>query len=218
MKVLRLMEWVVRAARLNLYWLAGTVAGGIIFGWAPATAAVSEIWKKELAQECTSLRMYFKFYKQFFWKMNLRATGILVFMTAAGMQPLMLQSLGDGFQALIIGLAGTAAFVMTVMLIYLLIFSEALPRPLSRELGQAFLLSIGRLPLSIGFIAGGGVWLYLVWLVPGLTLFFGASVPIFYFVWLAHWYQRLHQGVQDNIKINKTVQNRKDGGIYEKNP
>lgn len=217
MKMLRLMEWVVRAARLNLYWLAGAAAGGFVFGWAPASASVSEIWKKELTQERTSLRMFFEFYKQFFWKMNLRAVGILVFMAAACIQLVMLRSLGPGWQAPVIGLVGTSVFVITVMLIYLLMFNEALPRTFSREIGQAFLLSIGRPPLSLGFVFGGGAWLYLLWLAPGLTLFFGASLPILYFVWLAQWHQRMHEGAKESIETNEAIQHRKGGDTYETN-
>lgn len=217
MKMLRLMEWVVRASRLNLYWITGVAAGGFIFGWAPASASVSEIWKKELAGERTSLRLFFGLYKQFFWAMNLRAFGILVFMTVACIQLLMLRSLGSGWQAPVIGFVGTAVFVITVMLIYLLMFNEVLPRTFSRKIGQAFLLSVGRLPLSLGFVIGGGTWLYLLWLLPGLTLFFGASLPILYFVWLAQWAQRVYQGTKESIETKEAIQNRKGGDEYETN-
>ncbi|CAM3851690.1 YesL family protein [Alkalicoccus chagannorensis] len=80
------LEWVLRVIYLHVLWILFTLAGGIVFGWMPATLAVYAVLRKlftQKVQKITIFPLFWNEYKQNFLKkafvgfIFLALTGIL---------------------------------------------------------------------------------------------------------------------------------------------
>lgn len=68
-----LAEWIMYLAYLNLIWLLFTLLGLIVFGCAPATAALFAVWTKvseEKTFKVSLFKSFFEAYKRYFMRAN----------------------------------------------------------------------------------------------------------------------------------------------------
>lgn len=79
----RFTEWILRLALLNILWVLFTLAGGVILGLMPATAAMFSVARKWISDDADIhvYQTFVKEYKSDFWRVNLFGYTLL-FMSA----------------------------------------------------------------------------------------------------------------------------------------
>ncbi|GAB2569313.1 YesL family protein [Gracilibacillus alcaliphilus] len=178
--------WITRFAYLNLLWFVFSVAGLVLFGFLPATAAMFAVVRKWINKEheVPIFQTFWQSYRKEFIKINL--IGYVIF--AVG------YFLTIEFQILRaqehIGYIIASFGVLGLFLIYLIILLYLFPifvhfklRPLE-YIKWAFLIGIGHPILTI-FLLGVMIGiLYLAYTVfPALLFFFGGSISAYILMW-----------------------------------
>lgn len=174
-----LCEWIMRLAYVNLLWLLFTLAGMIVFGIAPATAALFSVQVKWSTGDVTSpiFRTFWKNYKASFLKANLLGyflaiVGWLLYFN------LTFFATHDGVINKIVGL-----ITLTVAIWYLITLFYSFPIYASynlktiRIIKNAFIVGMLNPILTFGMILSSGSVIFIVLYFPKLLLFFGISLP-----------------------------------------
>lgn len=167
------MDLVLRALVLQGIWLVGTVVGGIVLGWAPATMAAADA--AACAERGEQIRWHraAQVWKDSFLRsqVTLGLPGLFLLLAIAavlsGALPLPLQ----------IMLA-----LVTVLLLIALAHIPELDRryrlPATRVFGRAVVLGLAQAPTSLVLLAVLALWTAVVLAVPGLVPFLGVAVPL----------------------------------------
>ncbi|WP_077623350.1 YesL family protein [Sediminibacillus massiliensis] len=178
---LKIPEWIVKFAYVNLLWVCFSLLGGIIFGLFPATTAMFAVVRKWLLGEADTpvLPTFWRFYKQDFIKSNL--LGFIL--TAVG------YTLYLDYQLLDQAGVGTFHWLHYLLLIltsmYILTLLYAFPVFVHYELNVLQVLKTALFvmivsPLSTIMMIAGTIILYVVILkFPGFLPIFGASLVSF---------------------------------------
>ncbi|SDL82792.1 YesL family protein [Sediminibacillus halophilus] len=69
--VMAFCKWITHFALLNLLWIGCTLLGGVVFGFAPSTAAMYAVARKQILTEDSPLfRTFWSIYRQEFFRAN----------------------------------------------------------------------------------------------------------------------------------------------------
>ncbi len=183
----RVCEWVWRLAYVNVLWLFATLLGLIVVGILPATAAMFAVIRKWFMKEpdVAIFSTFIKTYKKEFIRINVlglvfAALGYLLYFNFLYLATL------SGFMHLIllVGLIITSIFYIIALLFTFPVFVHY-EYKLFQNIKVAFIIAIvNPLALITLFISLGLVF-YLLYLVPGLIPFFGASTLGVVIMWSA---------------------------------
>ena len=166
-------DLVLRALVLQGIWLLGTLAGGIVLGWAPATTAAVDAAACADRGEPIRWRRAARTWKDSFWRsqVTLGLPGLFLLLAAmpavSGALPLVLQIL--------------LVLVIVLLLIALAHIPELDRRyalPATRVFGRAVVLGLAQAPTSLVLLAVLALWSGVVLALPGLLPFLGAAVPL----------------------------------------
>ena len=167
------MDLVLRALALQGIWLAGTLAGGVVLGWAPATMAATEMAERAERGEPIRWRRAARAWTDTFWRsqITLGLPGLFVLMAVAtilsGVLPLVLQAV-----------LGLAAVLLLITLAHIPELDRRYHLPATRVFGRALLLALAQAPTSLVLLAALVLWAAIVLSLPGLLPFLGAAVPL----------------------------------------
>lgn len=167
------MDLVLRALVLQGIWLAGTLAGGVVLGWAPATMAATEMAERAERGEPIRWRRAARAWTDTFWRsqITLGLPGLFVLMAVAtilsGVLPLVLQAV-----------LGLAAVLLLITLAHIPELDRRYHLPATRVFGRALLLALAQAPTSLVLLAALVLWAAIVLSLPGLLPFLGAAVPL----------------------------------------
>ena len=166
-------DLVLRALTVQGIWALGTLAGGIVLGWAPATmAALGEAAAAERGERL-SLRRAARSWRESFWRsqVTLGLPGIFLLLATicllSGVLPLAAQiALGLVTGLLLIAVAHVPELEVRYDL------------PATRAFGAALTLGLAQAPTSLVLLAVLALWTAVLSLVPGLLPFLGIGVPL----------------------------------------
>lgn len=166
-------DLVLRALVLQGIWLLGTLAGGIVLGWAPATIAAVDAAACADRGEPIRWRRAARTWRDSFWRsqvtLGLPGLFLLLAVMAAfsGALPLALQ------------------IVLVLAIVLLLIALAHIPEldrryrlPATRVFGRAVVIGLAQAPTSLVLLAVLALWSAAVLALPGLLPFLGAAVPL----------------------------------------
>lgn len=167
------MDLVVRALVIQVIWVLGTLAGGVVLGWAPATMAAIDAAACAERDEPIRWRRAARVWKQTFLRsqITLGLPGLFV-LAATG-------------AALSSALPLAAAIVLGVVIAVLVMAIAHIPDldlrydlRATRVLGRAVVLALAQAPTSLVLLAVLALWTGIQAAVPGLVPFLGAAVPL----------------------------------------
>ena len=167
------MDLVLRALVLQGIWLAGTLAGGIVLGWAPATMAATDAAARAERGEPIRWAHAAQVWKSSFWRsqITLGLPGLFVALAAAtllsGALPLALRAV-----------LGLAAVLLLITLAHIPELDRRYRLPATRVFGRALLLGLAQAPTSLVLLAALVLWGAIALSLPGLLPFLGAAVPL----------------------------------------
>lgn len=167
------MDLVLRALVLQGIWVLGTLAGGIVLGWAPATMATIDAAAGAERGERIRWRRAAQVWKSSFLRTQatLGLPGLFLLLAASA--------------ALSGALPVPVEIVLWLVVVLLLLAIAHIPDldrryqlPATRVLGRAVVLSLAQAPTSLLMLAVLALWAGVVLAVPGLLPFLGAAVPL----------------------------------------
>lgn len=167
------MDLVLRALTLQALWLVGTLAGGIVLGWAPATTAANDAAACAQRGEPIRWRRAARVWRASFLRsqLTLGLPGLLVLL---------------GLSAVLSGALPLPLVALTWLVLVLLLLAIAHIPELDRRyalratrvLGRALLLALAQAPTSLLMLAVLALWVGVLAAVPGLAPFLGVAVPL----------------------------------------
>lgn len=169
-----LADWPVRLAAINLLWIVGVLAGLVVFGVAPSTAAAFDLTR----EICLGRRpaLWADFWRS--WRRNLVRSQLVLGVPFATVWVLVFYTLAvREIRPLLIALAVvTALYSMTLLYVPAAFAHFDLP---AIRLWQATVVYAWRQPLlTIGLALGiAGIVVFMLWFVPTALVFFAVSVP-----------------------------------------
>lgn len=167
------MDLVLRALMLQGIWLLGTLAGGIVLGWAPATMATIDAAAGAERGERIRWRRAAQVWKTSFLRSQL----------TLGLPGLFLQlatsaALSDALPVPVEVLLWLVTVLLVVALAHIPDLDRRYQLPATRVLGRAVVLSLAQAPTSLLMLAVLALWAGVVLALPGLLPFLGVAVPL----------------------------------------
>lgn len=166
-------DLVLRALVVQGICLLGTLAGGVVLGWAPAILAAMDAADRASRGEKLTLRRAAAVWREEFWRSQL----------VLG-PPVLLLVLGGAA----LGATGVPLLVKAPAVVGIVLLAAALLHVPQLELtyclrphqvlGRAALLALAQAPMTLLVAASLALWTGVVLAVPGLVPFVGLSVPI----------------------------------------
>ncbi|SDK02469.1 YesL family protein [Sediminibacillus albus] len=182
--IYNILEWITRFAYINLLWILFTLAGGVVFGFFPATLAMFAVVRKWLTGkgDLPVFPSFWMYYRKDFLKGNLlglflTVTGILVFLDIRYIQV-------TDFEWIF---APLFAFMFLFLLFTFYIFPVFVHYDLriGQMIKNAFLIMLVN-PVNTFFMLVCLVCVYFVMrFFPALYFIFGGSVYAFITMWLS---------------------------------
>ncbi|KAF1341181.1 Membrane protein YesV [Bacillus subtilis] len=168
-------EAVVKIAWLNGLWLLFTLLGGVLFGWAPSTAAMCAVIRKWLMgqKDVPIFSLFLDTYKKEFLKVNAigLAFSALLLILSANYHYFSASTNWLSFAVTNCTLLAGLLYIIALMYVFPLYVHYQLP--LRKYIPQALLFGAMR-PLTTGcMLIGCGFVLYLLYTLPGLIPFYG---------------------------------------------
>ena len=166
-------DLLLRAVILQGLWLLGTLAGGVLLGWAPATLAVTDAAARAERGQRITLRRAAQVWREQFWRsqLTLGAPALLLLLgfgalTAAG-APLAVRAP-----------AGIGAILMLAALLHIPAIDLSHRLPITAVLPRSTLLALAQLPTTLLLAAVLLLWGGAALSFPGLIPFLGVGVPV----------------------------------------
>lgn len=117
----RVCEWITKFAYVNVLWVAFTLVGFIVFGFAPSTIALFSIVRKWILgeSEFSILSTFWSIYKREFRKANLLWLLFMTVFTLMYIDWVLINSMQGTFYYFMLGCFIICAMLLTVVLIYI---------------------------------------------------------------------------------------------------
>ncbi|TWK47732.1 hypothetical protein CHCC20347_2161 [Bacillus paralicheniformis] len=181
-------EAIMKIAWLNALWVLFMLGGGVVFGWAPSTAAMFTVVRKWLLgrTDAPVFKTFYQTYKKEFFKTN----GLGLILLAAGTILLVnyqfFRVREDLFSIIISYATLMAGLMYVVVFVYIFPLYVHVQLPFARYFSQAALIGLVRPLTTAGMAAAGGFVVYVLLTVPGLIPFYGVSLFALVLMFIAH--------------------------------
>lgn len=166
-------ELLLRALHLQALWLIGTLAGGVILGWAPATMTAADAARRAERGERITLRHAARVWRSTFWRSQVTlGPPALLLVLGAG-------ALTAGDAPLVVRLpAGLAAIALLAAMIHIPLVDLRHRVPAGAVLARSALLALAQAHTTALLGAVLVLWGATLLSLPGLIPFLGAGVPL----------------------------------------
>ncbi|MGY5765251.1 DUF624 domain-containing protein [Brachybacterium sp. DNPG3] len=166
-------DLLVRALAVQGIWLLGTLAGGVVLGWAPATmAAVDAAARGERGESITLARA------ARVWRDSFRRSQLTLGLPGLALVLGLLTATTTGAPLIARVPAAIGAVGLAVALLHVPMLDRRYELPASRVLSRALLVSLAQLPTSLLLGAVLVLWAGILSSIPGLVPFLGIAVPV----------------------------------------
>ncbi|HJB10013.1 MAG TPA: DUF624 domain-containing protein [Candidatus Brachybacterium merdavium] len=172
----RATELLTRALLVQAIWLVGTLAGGVVAGWAPATMAAYDAAACAERGEPIRWRRAVTLWRSRFLRSQalLYPPVVLLLLAAQGLA----LAVGGHTNGVIALPTGLAVLILIGALCYLPTMDLRHEVPLTRALSRSVLLALAQAPGTLLLIALLTLWTALCASLPGLIPFLGVGVPL----------------------------------------
>ncbi|WP_114855742.1 DUF624 domain-containing protein [Brachybacterium sp. YJGR34] len=166
-------DLLLRALALQGLWLLGTLAGGIVLGWAPATTAVVDAAARAARGEPIRLVRTARAWRDGFWRsqITLGLPGLFLLLALAAVTSSLLPTAAE------IAL-GVLATLLLVAFLHVPQIDRRYTLRATEVLGASLRLSLAQAPTSLLLVAVIALCAGVVLTVPGLAPFLGVAVPL----------------------------------------
>ncbi|WP_067843528.1 YesL family protein [Amphibacillus sediminis] len=175
-----IFEWIMVLAWLNTLWLAFTLLGLGLFGWAPATVAMLNIFRRIYQEQSLDLAIFKTFvheYKVNFFKANALGWMMLVLLLILGFSFLTLPSLTNLSFYLMSGLYLVIVSLFLLMALYVLPAFTHYQTSLVNYFKYALLIGLSHFHYSLIILIALVIIYFIFTIFPSLLLFFAVSMP-----------------------------------------
>lgn len=166
-------DLLLRALHLQALWLLGTLAGGVVLGWAPATMAAADAARRAERGERITLHRAARVWCSTFWRsqITLGPPGALLLLAASALTAV------DA--PLFVRLpAGIAAIALLAAMVHIPLVDLRHQVPAGAALARATLLALAQAHTTALLGAVLVLWGAVLLSLPGLIPFLGAGVPL----------------------------------------
>ena len=166
-------DLLLRALHLQALWLLGTLSGGVVLGWAPATMAVADAARRAERGERVTLRRAARVWRSTFWRsqVTLGPSALLLLLGTA-----VLTAADVPLAARLP--AGLAAIVLLAAMVHIPLLDLRYQLPAGSVLVRATVLALAQAHTTALLGAVLVLWGVALLSVPGLIPFLGAGVPL----------------------------------------
>lgn len=166
-------DLLLRALHLQALWLLGTLSGGVVLGWAPATMAVADAARRAERGERVALRRAARVWRSTFWRsqVTLGPPALLLLLGTA-----VLTAADVPLAARLP--AGLAAIVLLAAMVHIPLLDLRYQLPAGSVLVRATVLALAQAHTTALLGAVLVLWGVALLSVPGLIPFLGAGVPL----------------------------------------
>jgi|SRR5699024_6748086 len=176
--LLILTHWIVKLAYLNILWFLFCILGVGIFGWAPATVGLFTILSKwKSGEKCAIFPTFYSIYKKEFINSNI--SGVIILFLAI-LFLLNFRTLSQIPVTKISSLFLIGNGTLFILFILSLLFFFPIYIHYSGEfrviVQKIFLITLGKLPLTIFALILSFTWVTVLFRFPGLIIFFSVSI------------------------------------------
>lgn len=184
-KLYEAIEWVTRFAYLQLLWILGSLAGLVVFGIYPATAAVFSVTRQWLIGNSDQkiLPMFMRYYRQDFLKTNKLGLWITFLLLLVYLDVFYLQN-----QYSLLAIPFLAfTFIISLYLLYIFPVYAHFEYSVAEIIKNSFLLPIVKPSATLGQVVTTGLLIVLYVLFPAIAVIFGMSLFSFLTTWNARF-------------------------------
>ncbi|TSB48119.1 YesL family protein [Alkalicoccobacillus porphyridii] len=209
--IYNLCKWITYFFLLNLYWVGGTLIGGIVFGLMPSTTAVYEIARKTAAgeEEILLFKTFWSVYRQSFFRSNGIGLVILVLSLIWYIDFMFFRHIEGTFHSVLHIMMIVMGISLGMMLLYvfpvLVHYQEGVVATIKKALFIGFLQPANMVFLFASILS---TYYFLIFL-PGLIPLFGVSFIIHVNMWIAYKgferLQEIHKKNQQKQASSKQV-------------
>ncbi|MCY7816129.1 YesL family protein [Bacillus haynesii] len=181
-------EAIMKIAWLNGLWVLFTLGGGIVFGWAPSTAAMFTVVRKWLLgrTDAPVFKTFYQTYKKEFFKTNGLGLILITAGTILFVNYQFFRVRADLFSIMISYATLMVGLMYFVVFVYIFPLYVHVQLPFVRYFSQAALIGLVRPLTTAGMAAAGGLVVYVLLTVPGLIPFYGVSLFALVSMFIAH--------------------------------
>ncbi|WP_085522959.1 YesL family protein [Tuberibacillus sp. Marseille-P3662] len=187
--VYRICNWIMRLAIVNLLWMGFTFLGLILFGFAPATTALFAVIRKWVMghDDVPIFKTFWSNYRSEFVRANILGLIFLIVGYILYVDFRFSEDFEGALQpVLLVG-------IMLVGIVYLLTLMYLFPvlvhfdlKSIKQYIKNALLIGISQLPSTLLMISGALLTYMIFRMVPGMLVFFCASLLALFTYWSAH--------------------------------
>lgn len=166
-------ELLLRALHLQALWVIGTLAGGVILGWAPATMAAADAARRAERGERITLRNAARVWRSTFWRSQITlGPPALLLVLAAGALTAADAPLAARLPA------GLASIALLAAMVHIPLVDLRHRVPAGAVLARAALLALAQAHTTALLGAVLVLWGAILLSLPGLIPFLGAGVAL----------------------------------------
>lgn len=182
----RFCEWVMRLAYLNVLWVSFSIAGLVVFGIMPATAATFSVTRKWVTgnTDIPIFRTFWKAYKKEFLRINIIGC-ILSVIAAVFYFDFVILGVFQGQMSIMKLIFMSLLFVYGVIVLFIFPVYAHYNIPLLHTFKYALIIGFSRPLHTLGMAAGALGVTYLILLHVTFIVFFSGSVFCLIVTWFA---------------------------------
>lgn len=184
----KLCDWIMRLAYVNILWFLFTLVGLVVFGFAPATAALFAVTRKWVMGETDIpvFKTFWNTYRSDFVKINLLGYLLLAIGYVLYIDIVLVKSLQGPISSVILVLLLSISLVYVVAIMYFFPVYAHFKIKTLQYLKYTVLIGISNIFTTIMMLAGTFLVCCIIRFLPGLLPFFSASLLSLVFTWCAH--------------------------------
>ncbi|MFA9560071.1 YesL family protein [Evansella sp. AB-rgal1] len=186
--IMRIFDWIMRLAYVNILWILFTIVGLIIFGIFPATAAMFAVTRKWVRgqSEVPVFTTFWESYRKEFFKVNLLGLFIIIIGTVIYVDFLFLATV-DGWIATFLTTMLIFASILFVIILFN-IFPLFVHYQLSifKYLKFSIILGVSKPHITLAMVFSALLLYFFILAFPGISIFFSGSVLAFAIMWLTN--------------------------------
>lgn len=177
----RVSDFVGHALKLQAMWLVGTLAGGLVLGFGPATLATVDAAERMRHGDAATWRRAAGIWRANLWRaqLSIGIPGVLLFCAVSTL------TVADAPVPAKIP-AALGAVVIVVGLLHLPVIELTYAVPAGTVFKKSLLLAVGQLPMTLLMLAVLVIWAGVCYKLPGLIPFLGIGIPALGISYLAH--------------------------------
>ncbi|WP_186580355.1 YesL family protein [Aquibacillus kalidii] len=197
--IYRLCEWIYRLAYINLLWILFTIAGGVVLGIFPATAAMFAVTRKWINGDDghNIFKIFLQYYKRDFKESNvvgalLTVVGIFIFIDFQ-----LIGSFGGVIKYVLLGSLATVTILYSLVILYIFPVLTQYKNSVYKHFKSALIIGITYPLRTITMFVSVVSVLFICAVIPAISFLYLGSGLSFVIMFFSH---HLFHHIEKNIE------------------